>query len=78
MDDLIIEKIVFSQAPDTCSDKDELQKITIEFLCNGLNYFWKIVEAENWAVSPENAIKLVKKLNEIADTNTKHLDNWYK
>ena len=76
MEYIRIESITFTQAPDTCSDENEIQTITIEFLNNGLEDFWKIKSAENWAVSPEEAVKLIEKLNKIAEDNTKAIDKW--
>src|SRR6056297_954100 len=56
MKDIIIDRIVFSQEPDTNADQDDCQRIDVEFLDNGGGHFYYRISTDGWAIDESSKV----------------------
>ena len=56
MKDIIIDRIVFSQEPDTNADQDDCQRIDVEFLDNGGGHFYYRISTDDWAIDESSRV----------------------
>ena len=50
MKDIIIDRIIFSQEPDTDADQDDYQRMDVEFIDNGGGFYYYRVRSDGWAL----------------------------